>query len=94
MKEMKEIKKLKIAQIGTGHDHATAAIRTLKEQSDLYELTGFAVVPGDEEVFAQTKQVYDGICRKTADEILNDPSLDAVCIETCLLYTSDAADEL
>lgn len=82
MKEMKETKKLKIAQIGTGHDHATAAIRTLKEQSDLYELTGFAVVPGDEEVFTQTQQVYDGICRKTADEILNDPSLDAVCIET------------
>ena len=37
MKEMKETKKLKIAQIGVGHDHATAAIRTLKEQSDLYE---------------------------------------------------------
>ena len=29
------MKKIKIAQLGAGHDHATAAITTLKLQSDI-----------------------------------------------------------
>ena len=34
------MKKIKIAQIGAGHDHATAAITTLKQQSDIYDFIG------------------------------------------------------
>lgn len=81
------MKKIKIAQIGAGHDHATAAINTLRLQSDLYELVGYAVVPEDGEnldrfSYNGTKHVYDGIRQMTVEEILNYPGLDAVCIET------------
>ncbi len=81
------MKKIKIAQIGTGHDHATAAIATLKLQSDIYELVGYAVVPEDSwnldrNSYVGTKESYAGLKQMTVDEILNYPGLDAVCIET------------
>ncbi len=81
------MKKIKIAQIGTGHDHATKAIETLKLQSDIYELVGFAIVPEDSCNVAQmqydsTKESYKGVPQMTVEEILNYPELDAVCIET------------
>lgn len=81
------MRKIKIAQIGTGHDHAPATIGTLKMQSDIYELIGFAIVPEDynnvESMwYENTKTKYDGVPQMTVEEILNYPGLDAVCIET------------
>lgn len=76
------MRKIKIAQIGAGHDHATAAIATLKLQSDIFELVGYAVVEGDEETYEGVKSAYENVKRMTVDEILNYPDLDAVCIET------------
>lgn len=76
------MKKIKIAQIGAGHDHATAAITTLKLQSDIYDFIGYAVVDGDEPVYDSNQWAYEDVKRMTVDEILNYPGLDAVCIET------------
>lgn len=81
------MKKIKIAQIGAGHDHASAALETLKRQNDLYELIGYCVVPedtGNLPMFSYEgqKSAYDGIPKLTLEEILNNSELDAVCIET------------
>jgi predicted dehydrogenase len=81
------MKRIKIAQIGTGHDHAPAAINVLKRRTDLFELIGFAVVPEDDGNvsamrYESTKQAYEGVPQLTVEEILNYPGLDAVCIET------------
>ena len=81
------MRKIKIAQIGTGHDHAPSAIKTLQLLSDIYELVGFAVVPEDSfnvesMQFENTKRFYEGVPQMTVEEILNYPDLDAVCIET------------
>ena len=76
------MKKIKIAQIGAGHDHSMTAMATLKQQRDIYDLIGYAVVDGDEPVYDKNKWVYKDVKRMTFDEILNYPGLDAVCIET------------
>lgn len=76
------MKKIKIAQIGAGHDHASAAITILKQQNDIYELIGYAVVGGDEIIYENNKAAYENVPKMTVDEILNYPGLDAVCIET------------
>lgn len=76
------MKRINIAQIGAGHDHATAVIQTLKLQSDIYNLIGYAVPEGKEEAYNRGRVAYDGVKRMTVDEILNYPGLDAVCIET------------
>lgn len=75
-------KKIKIAQIGVGHDHASAVITTLKLQNDIFDLVGYAAVDGDEEVYEASKSAYDGITEMSVSEILNYPGLEAVCIET------------
>ncbi len=79
--------KIKIAQIGTGHDHAPAAIITLKRRTDIFELVGFAIVPEDSfnnesMQYEHNKRFYEGVPQMTVEEILNYPDLDAVCIET------------
>lgn len=76
------MRKIKIAQIGAGHDHATAAISTLKMQSDIYDLIGYAVVDGDEPVYDNSQRAYENVKIMTVDEILDYPELEAVCIET------------
>lgn len=81
------MKRIKIAQIGTGHDHASAAISVLQLKSDIFELVGYAKVPEDSQnldrlTFPATKDAYSGVPEMTVDEILNIPDLDAVCIET------------
>ncbi len=81
------MKKIKIAQIGAGHDHATAAITTLKKQSDIFELVGYAVVPEDKDnlvhfSYEGNKNFYKDVKKMTVDELLSYPGLDAVFIET------------
>jgi predicted dehydrogenase len=81
------MKRIKIAQIGVGHDHAFASIETLKHYSNLFDLVGYAVVPEDSGNtdafgFEGNKKSYEGVKRLSLDEILNYEGLDAVCIET------------
>lgn len=76
------MKRIKIAQIGAGHDHASAAITTLKLQNDIYDLVGYAVVEGDESTFENNKWAYENVRQMGVEEIFNYPELDAVCIET------------
>ena len=76
------MRKIKIAQIGAGHDHSMTAMATLKQQSDIYDLIGYAVVDGDEPVYNNNQWAYENVKRMTVEEILNYPELDAVCIET------------
>lgn len=80
------MRKLKVAQIGTGHDHASSAIITLKNLDDIYDVVGYAVVPEDYEnldrfSYEGNKSHYEGIPQMTVEEILNYPDLDAVFIE-------------
>lgn len=83
------MKKIKIAQIGVGHDHAAVIMQTLKllEKAGLYEIIGYAAVPEDSEnlpefTYECNKWAYEGIKKLTVEEILNFEGIDAVCIET------------
>lgn len=81
------MKKIKVAQIGTGHDHAVAAIMNLKKMNDIFELVGYATVPEDSGNldrfnFNATHNEYEDVKEMSVEEILNYPDLDAVFIET------------
>lgn len=83
------MKRIKIAQIGAGHDHATAAIQTLKllDKAGIYELVGYCVVPEDsgnipENSYEGNKDSYKDVKQMSLEEILNYKDLDAVAIET------------
>lgn len=78
------MKKIKIAQIGVGHDHAIAAIASLKKHTDLFEVVGYAETEKDvsNPCSNMDHANYNGIPKLSVDEILNIPDLDAVVIET------------
>ena len=82
------MKRIKIAQIGVGHDHAPAAIQTLKllDKAGIYELVGYCVLPEDSgivpENYESNKGLYKDVKQMSLEEILSYKDLDAVCIET------------
>ncbi len=85
------MKRIRIAQIGTGHAHAAAAFAALKFHSDIFEVVGVAEpVPERVETTLQRK-TYEGFPRYTVEELLSLPGLDAVTIETDELYLSKYA---
>ena len=88
------MKKIRIAQIGTGHDHAGVTFAALKRMTDVFEVVGYAQVPEDRGVFQS--ECYEGAKRYSVEEILAMPDLDAVAVETFDLalvpYAQKAAD--
>ena len=97
------MKKIRIAQIGTGHDHAADVFATLNFLSDIFEVVGYSEVPEDtvpfdwsRNYFEQKKEVYSGAKRYSVDEILSMEDIDAVAVETLDLhlvkYAQMAAD--
>ncbi len=76
------MKRIKIVQIGTGHDHASAIFKSLCDRSELFEVMGYVVCEGDEPTFSCNKQAYAGYKRYTLDEAFEIEGLDAVAVET------------
>lgn len=79
------MQKIKIAQIGIGHDHAADSYRTLYNHPELFDLVGWCAVEGEEDSVDLMKTRYDFYAKTkhlTLDEILNIPDLEAVLIET------------
>lgn len=76
------MRKIKVAQIGAGHDHASAAITAMKLMPEIFDIAGFCVVPGDEELYEKSVKAYEGVKKMTVEEIFEIPDLDAVVIET------------
>lgn len=82
------MKKIKIAQIGIGHDHACSIFYTLKN-SKYFEVVGYCEVPEDNSEYDSVKEkaklyghFYSGVKKMTLEEIFAIKDLDAVAIET------------
>ena len=77
------MKKIRIAQIGVNrYSHALSIFNSLKTQPDIFEVVGFCLVEGEKERFEKELFVFDGYPELTLDEILNDPTIEAVTVET------------
>lgn len=77
------MKKIKIAQIGTSqHSHGNMIWDSLKKQSDIFEIVGFAMPENERDKFPTNMAGFEGYDELTVDEILNNPEIDAVAIET------------
>lgn len=70
-------KRLKVVQIGTAHDHAPMAWRSLCRQSDIFEPVGLVIPDGE-----PADRIHTDLARLTLDEALAVPDLDAAVIET------------
>ncbi len=78
------MKPVKVAQIGTRHDHAIAAFRSLLKQKEYFDLIGLAESPSpapNPVVPASYSEEYAQVPCYTIEELLNMDDLEAVVIE-------------
>ncbi|MBR3894656.1 MAG: Gfo/Idh/MocA family oxidoreductase [Clostridia bacterium] len=91
------MRKIRIAQIGMNrYSHAPEIFTTLKLHPEIFELVGYALVEDEHETCAKKLNVFEGYPELTVNEILNDPTIEAVAVETdeihLLKYAQMAAD--
>ena len=86
------MKKIRIAQIGTSdNSHGNFIWDTLIRCSDIYEVVGYVLPENEREKFPERAKAFDGYREMTLDEILNDPEIDAVAVETEEIYLTKYA---
>lgn len=73
-------RRIRIGQIGTGHAHATKL--SVYRASPDYEVVGIVEPDAQLRKAAETNPVYQGLRWLTRDELLNEPGLNAVLVET------------
>ena len=91
------MKPIRIAQIGLNrYSHSGEIFHTLKIHPELFEIVGYALVEDERETCAQKIQKLEGYPELTLEEILNDPTIEAVAVETdeihLLKYAQMAAE--
>jgi predicted dehydrogenase len=83
--------RIRIAQIGTSHAHASGKMDALRSLPDLYDVVGFAEPIAARQASAQKAKSFGGLKYLTEEEILADRSIQAVVIETTLEDSARAA---
>ena len=73
--------RLKIGQIGTGHEHASAKMSTFRKLSDQYEVVGIAESDPQQRKSGEKNPAYRGLTWMTEEQLLNTKGLQAVAVE-------------
>jgi len=78
------MRKIKIAQIGMNrYSHAPEIFHTMRIHPELFDLVGYALVEDERETCAaKIEKFFAGYPELTLEEILNDPTIEAVAVET------------
>ena len=86
------MRKIKIAQIGTSaNSHGNWIFNSLKKQKDVFEIVAYAMPEQEREKFPNNLNVFAGYREMTVEEILRNPDIEAVTIETEELYLTKYA---
>lgn len=77
------MRKIKIAQIGTSkNSHGNDIWNSIKKQSDIFDICGYAMPENEKEKFPEHIKAFSGYTELTVEEIMNNPEIEAVAIET------------
>lgn len=77
------MRKIRIAQIGINRNsHGKEIFETLKKYPDVFDIAGYALVENERENCEKKLFVFEGYKELTLEEILNDPTIEAVTVET------------
>lgn len=86
------MRRVRIAQIGTSrYSHGGEIFDTLTRHPEAFEVVGYALPEGERERFPEKMDSFLGYTEMTVDEILSDPSIEAVTIETEEIYLTKYA---
>ena len=77
------MKKVRVAQIGTSaNSHGNIIWQSLLQQTDIFEVVGYAFPEDERERFPEQATAFAGYREMTVEEILADPTIEAVTVET------------
>ena len=77
------MKKIRIAQIGTSQNsHGNDIFNRIKQADDIFEVVGYAMPENEREKYPWKMTDFEGYPELAVDEIINDPTIDAVTVET------------
>ena len=77
------MRRIRIAQIGTSvNSHGNQIWKSLNKQSDIFEVVGYAFPENEREKFPKQAEAFQGYREMTVEEILSDPTIEAVAVET------------
>ncbi|HOM18561.1 MAG TPA: Gfo/Idh/MocA family oxidoreductase [Thermoguttaceae bacterium] len=79
--------RIKIGQIGTGHEHASAKMATFRKLRDYFEVVGIAEPDPVRRKNQEHNPAYQGLTWMTEEQLLSTPGLQAVAVEV------DSADD-
>ena len=86
------MKKIKVAQIGTSKwSHGSGIWPTMVNHPEAFELVGYALPENEREKFPENIKCFDGYREMTVEEILSDPEIEAVVVETEEIYLTKYA---
>ena len=86
------MKKLRIAQIGTSlYSHGEGIFKTILRFPEIFEVVGYALPEKEREKFPERMAAFADFPELTVDEILSDPTIDAVFVETEEIYLTKYA---
>lgn len=86
------MRKIKIAQIGINtNSHSNEIFGSLKKQSDIFEIAGYVLPENERERIPHKVNDYADYKELALDEVLNDPQIEAVIIETDEIYLTKYA---
>ena len=73
--------RIKIGQIGTGHEHASAKMATFRKLSDHYEVVGIVEPDPELRKRRESNSAYRGLTWMTEEQLLGTEGLKAVAVE-------------
>lgn len=86
------MRKVKIVQIGmNANSHSTHIFGSLKKQSDIFEIAGYVLPENERNRLPEQVAQLEGFRELKLEEVLNDPGIEAVTIETDEVYLSKYA---
>ena len=86
------MRKIRIAQIGLNqYSHSAPILDSLLKQQDIFEVAGLVLPEGEQERLAQKAEKYAHLPRLTLEQVLKDPTIEAVAVETDEIFLTKYA---
>ncbi len=85
--------RIRIGQIGIGHNHGSEKMRAVRKYPDLFEVVGWCE---EDEAWVKNRgnlDVYEGIPRMSREELLSYPGIEAMLVETDVWRMMEAAKQ-
>ena len=86
------MRKIRVAQIGLNtYSHSCEIFTTMKRLSDVFEIVGYVLPENERERLPHKVEFLNGYKELTLEQVLSDPEIEAVTVETDEIYLTKYA---